>query len=85
MLINVRSRFSQLVCKQIYEVLHKIALSHEQILAYVGAMALQLVLSEQNVQQLLVSFFVRRLYPLFKLIDIQIVLLGLERCLQGNI
>lgn len=85
MLIYVRCRFSQFIRKQIDKVLHKITLCHEQILAYVGTVALELILGEQDVQELLVGFFVRRLYPLFKLIDIQIVLLCLERGLKGNI
>ena len=48
-------------------------------------MALQLVLGEQDVQQLLVRYFVRCLYPLLQLVDVQVVLLSLEGGLEGNI
>ena len=70
MLIDVRRTFGQLIGKQIDQVLHEISLCHEEVLADVSAVAFQLVLSEEDVQELLVSLFVCRLDPLLQLVNI---------------
>ena len=48
-------------------------------------MPLQLVLSEEDVQKLLVCLLMCCLNPLFQLVYVQVVLFSLERCLKGDI
>ena len=82
MLVNVRRTFGQFVRQEINEVLHEVALSHEQVLTDVRAVTLQLILREQDVKELLIGLLMSCLYPLLQLIDIQIVLFSLEGCLE---
>ena len=80
--VDVRRTFSELIGEKVDKVLHEVTLGHEKVLTDVRAVPLQLVFSEENVQKLLVCLLVRSLHPLLQLIDIQIVLLGLEWCLK---
>ena len=70
MLVDVRGTLGQLVSEQVDQVLHQVTLGHEQILADVRAVALQLVLGEEDVQELLVSLLMCGLHPLLQLVDV---------------
>lgn len=85
MFVDTVSRLGELVGEQVHQVLHEIALRHEQVLANVSAMSLELVLGEEDVQQLLVGFLMRLLNPLLELVDVEVVLLCLERGLQTDV
>lgn len=66
--VDVRGRLGQLISEQVNEVLHQVALGHEQVLADMSAVLLQLVLGEEDVEKLLVRLLVRSLHPLFQLV-----------------
>ena len=70
MLVDIRGGLGKFISEQVNKVLHKVALGHEEVLAYVSTVPLQLVLREQDVQQLLVGLLVRCLDPLLQLIDV---------------
>lgn len=84
-LVDIRGLFGKLIRQQINQVFHKVALRHEQVLSNVGAVLFKLVLGEEDMQQLLVGFFVRGLHPDLELGYVQVVLLSLERCLEAHI
>ena len=64
MLIDIRCLLGQLVSDQVDQVLHEVSLGHKEVLADVGAVLLQLVLGEEDVEELLVGLLVGRLNPL---------------------
>ena len=66
--VDVGGRLGQLISEQVNEVLHQVALGHEQVLADMSAVLLQLVLGEEDVEKLLVCLLVRSLHPLFQLV-----------------
>ena len=84
-LVDIRCLFGQLVRDQVNQVLHEVALGHEEVLADVGAVLLQLVLGEEDVEELLVGLLVGRLHPLLQLVYVKVVLLSLKWRLQTNI
>ena len=70
MLVDIRRTLSQLIGEKVDQVLHEITLGHEQILADMRAVTLQLVLGEEDMQELLVRFLMGGLNPLLQLIDV---------------
>lgn len=64
MLVDIRCLLGQLVSDQVDQVLHEVSLGHKEVLADVGAVLLQLVLGEEDVEELLVGLLVGRLNPL---------------------
>ena len=70
MLVDAVCRFGELIGEQVHQVLHQVALGHQQILTDVNAVPFKLVLIEENVQELLVCFLVGLLNPLFQLVNV---------------
>ena len=85
MLVDIRGGLGKFISEQVNKVLHKVTLGHEEVLADVGAVLLQLVLGEEDVEELLVGLLVGRLYPLLQLVYVKVVLLCLEWRLQTDI
>lgn len=69
-LVDAVSRFRQLVGQQVHQVLHQVALCHQQVLANVSTVTFELVLREEDVKQLLISLLMGLLNPLFELVDV---------------
>ena len=69
----------ELISQEIDQVLHQVSLGHQQVLPDVCAVALELELFKQYIQQLLVRLLVCLLHPLLQLVYLQVVLLGLKR------
>ena len=49
MLVYTICRFSELISQQVHQILHQIALGHQQVLTDVTAMTFKLVLCEEDV------------------------------------
>ena len=86
MLVNLRVMLVEFVSKQHDQVLHQIALPHQQVLPNVHAVSLQLVLVKQDSQKLLIGHLMSCLDPLLQLIYVQIGLLSyVEWSLQRHV
>jgi len=69
-LVDLTGRILQFVGEQIHQVLHEVALPHQQILPDTIAVTFELVLTEQEVEQLLVRLQMRIVYPLLQPVQV---------------
>ena len=69
MLVYLRSAVAQFLSEQVHQILHEVALSHEQVLANAAAVAFELVLGEQDLEQLLVRHQVRVIHPVLQVLE----------------
>lgn len=64
MLVDLRGVVREFISQNIHQALHKITLSHQQILPYTAAVTLELVLLNKYLQQLLVRNYIGMIDPL---------------------
>ena len=70
MLVNFARLLLQFIGEEVNQVLHQVSLRHQQVLPDVDAVAFELELCEEDLEQLLVGFLVGLLDPLLELVDI---------------
>lgn len=63
--MQLARRLLELLSEQVHEVLHKVALAHQQVLAYVHTVTLQLVFLKQDLKKLGICLLVGLFDPLF--------------------
>ena len=66
MSIDFAGLLSKLICKEVHEISHEVALSHEQVFSNSCAMSLKLELSEEDLDQSIVSDLVSVIDPIIQ-------------------